>query len=158
MNKTELLAALEDGRERFLDALEGLTDAEMTEPLSEGGWSVKEILYHLTRWEAELVKLLWEAGQGVKPTTMHFTQVDVDDTNAVWHKDAKLRALDRVLDDFHAVRNQTLLRVEAFSERDLTDPGRYPWAKGRALCEWIVSDSFEHEAEHEAQIRERKKS
>ena len=51
-------------------------------------------------------------------------------------------------------RKQTGRRVEAFNDKDLEDPKRYPWLKERPLWQWIAGDSFEHEAEHAAQVRQ----
>jgi hypothetical protein len=76
----------------------------------------------------------------------------VDETNRAWFEEGKSRPLHRVLDDFHAVRNQTILRVEEFTERDLTEANRFSWSRKKPLAEWIASDSFEHEAEHREQI------
>lgn len=152
MNKNDILVQLESQRERFLDAIEGLPEAELEQPGVVGVWSIKDILIHISRWEAELVKLLFQARQGKKPTSIHFTQLDVDQTNQEWYEESRDRPLRLALEDFHAVRNQTILRVETFSERDLKDPARYKWADHRPLAEWIASDSFEHEAEHCEQI------
>lgn len=152
MTKKEILERLESEREHFLDVLEGLSDEDLEKPGVVGEWSIKDILIHLSRWEAELVKLLFQARQGQKPTTIHFSQLDVDATNQQWYKESHLRPLHMALDDFHAVRNQTILRVEAFSDRDLTDPNRFSWAEKRPLEEWIASDSFGHESEHIEQI------
>lgn len=153
MNKDEILDALEDGREHFLDALEDLSDEALLEPGVIEGWSIKDMLFHLSMWEAELIKLLWQVAHGEKPSTLHFTQIDVDATNATWLELAKGRPLERILDDFQAVRKQTSRRVEALNDRDLEDPKLYPWLDDRPLWEWIAGDSFEHEAEHAAQVR-----
>lgn len=152
MNKKEILDRLESEHEHFLDALEGLSEDDLERSGVVGVWSIKDILIHISRWEAELVKLLFQARQGQKPTSMHFAQENVDQTNQAWYEESRHRPLRLALEDFHAVRNQTILRVEAFSDRDFTDPNRYKWAQGRALSEWIASDSFEHEAEHLEQI------
>ena len=152
MNKNELLTLLEESRERFLDVLENLPQEQWVVPGVVGEWSIKDILAHLSRWEAELVKLLWQARQGIKPTTMHFSQVNVDETNRLWFIEARSRSLEHVLEDFHAVRNQTLLRAETFSDKELTDPKKYPWLASRALWDWVVGDSSDHETEHAEQI------
>ena len=154
MNKTEVLEALENGREEFLDLIEGLSEQELQQPGVAGDWSIKDILAHLSRWEGELVKLLWQAGQGSgTPSTMQFSPVDVDEINARWWAQSRDRPLESVLGDFHAVRTQTMRRVEAFSNQDLTDPKRFPWSEGKPLWEWVEGDSFGHEAEHAEQIR-----
>ena len=152
MNKSELLEALKKGRQRMSDTIEDLSDEEMEAPGVMPGWSVKDILVHLTLWEAELVKLLWQASQGVKPTTVHFRDISVDETNARWHAENKTRPLDRTLVDFDGVRKQTIRRVESFPEKALTDPDYYAWLDGTPLWEWIAKDTFEHEAEHIPQI------
>lgn len=152
MKKEELLEALENERENFLDAIDGLSDEDLEEPGVMEDWSIKDLLAHLTLWEAELIKLLWQAKQGQKPNSAHFNNMDIDELNARWKKEMQDRTLERVMADFHSIRNQTIRRVEAFSDKDLNDANRYPWLKNRPLWEWIAGDSFEHEAEHRQQI------
>ncbi len=154
MNKTELLEALENSREEFLELIKEMDEEAMLFKSSAEDWSVKDILAHLTRWEAELVKLLWQLRQGIQPTTLHFSDVQVDEINAQWLQEDQNRPLDRILDDFYGVRNQTIRRVESFSENQLQDKDKYPWLKGRALWEFIANDSFEHEVEHISQVQE----
>lgn len=152
MKKEELVEALENERENFLDTIDGLPDEALEEPGVMEGWTIKDLLTHLTLWEAELIKLLWQAKQGQKPSSAHFTNMNIDELNARWKEEMQDRALERVMADFHSIRNQTIRRVEAFSEKDLNDSNRYPWLKNRPLWEWIAGDSFEHEAEHRQQI------
>lgn len=155
MKKSEILEALESEREKFLDLLEGLSEQEMQQPGVAGDWSIKDILVHLTRWEAELVKLLYQARQGQTPTKAQrvLLQSSDDDVNARWYAASRDRLLEQALEDFHAVRNQTLRRVESFTDQDLNDARRYPWLDGRPLWKWIEGDSFGHEAEHAEGIR-----
>jgi hypothetical protein len=154
MNKSELLEALENGREEFLELIDDLEEDTILHKTNRDDWTVKDILSHLTRWEAELVKLLWQVRQGLLPTTAHFSGEDVNVINARWLEEDRSRPLDRILSDFHGVRNQTIRRVESFSDDQLKDEKRYPWLKGRALWVWIASDSFEHEQEHIHQIQQ----
>ena len=153
MNKNELLKALENEREQFLDLIDDLSEDEMLEPGVTGEWSIKDILSHLTRWEAELVKLLWQASRGQEPSGVYFSSEGIDQTNARWQAELSGRPLEDVLEDFHAVRMQTIRRVEAFKDADLTDPKRYSWLGDRPLWDWIEGDSFGHEAEHAVEIR-----
>lgn len=154
MNKKDLLVRLEDSHERVLEAIEGLSTEEMLEPGVMDNWSVKDILAHLTRWEAELIKLLWQARQGMQPTSLHFNQShSVDEVNARWYEEDQARSLERILEDFHGVRNQTIRRLEFFTEKDLNDTQRYPWLGGQPLWEWVANDSFEHDNEHLEHLR-----
>jgi hypothetical protein len=153
MNKESIITELKKSRENILEGIQDLSDQEMETPGVIDDWSVKDVLVHLTRWEAELVKLLWQAKQGIPPTTTHFGQESVDDINTRWHKESQSRPFKSVLNDFLGVRNQTIRRVEALTEKTLTDLSNFPWLEGEPLWKWIAGDSFEHEAEHEAQIR-----
>ena len=152
MNKLELITALEYGREAFLELFTELDDEEMLVADPKTGWSLKDILCHLTRWEAEVVKLLWQLNQGQKPTTAHFLGDEIDQINARWLEEDRARPLDRVLNDYHGVRVQTIRRVEAFMDQDLNDPNRFHLLKNKAVWEWVAGDSYEHEAEHTDQV------
>lgn len=154
MTKDKLLQQLEQSRENFLELLEDLSDDDLLRPGVCDHWSIRDVLYHLTRWEAELISLLWQARQDNKPTTVHFGNLTDAQINAQWQKESAGRSLERILDDFHTVRTQTLRRIEAFSERDLTNPQRYAWLNNRPLYEWILENSAKHEAEHGEQIRQ----
>lgn len=157
MTKDELINNLEKSREGFLELIEDLDDEAFTENFTQDGWSIKDILAHLARWEAELVKLLWQLRQGQRPTTAHFMGDTVDEINAHWKEDDRSRPLERILADFHGVRNQTIRRLDAFSDRELDDPKRYPWLNEKPLWEWVAEDSYEHEAEHTASVLEIRK-
>jgi hypothetical protein len=152
MNKEELLTRLDESREGFLEAIEGLDEQQMITPGVCGDWSIKDILVHLARWEAELVKLLWQVRQGQKPDSALLSALQGgesdDDINARWYKESRNRLLDQALEDFHAVRTQTMRRVESFLDKELTDPNRYKFLEGHPLWEWVAGDSFEHEEAH----------
>ena len=153
MNKEDLLQKMEESRERFLEVIEGLDEAAFNVQGVVGDWSLKDILMHLTRWEAELVKLLWQVRQGQRPTTAHFSKESVDEINARWYNESRDRELESVLEDFHGVRAQTMHRVEAFLDKELIDSQRYKFLQGQALCDYIAGDSYEHEDEHLPEIK-----
>jgi uncharacterized protein (TIGR03083 family) len=156
MNKPALLSSLATSRQQLLAAIDGLSDEELTQPGAMDDWSVKDLLSHLTAWEAELVKLLAQLRTSKRPA--YFDLGNVDDLNAKWHKETKKRPLDRVLADFEGVRKQTLRRLESYSNEELTDPKKYKWFDGRPLWRWVAAETFEHEAEHAEQIKQWRKN
>jgi len=153
MEEEKFLSALTTGRADFLQVIQSLSEQEMQIPGVVEQWSVKDILVHLTRWEAEIIKLLWQAKQGITPTTVHFSQTSVDDLNDRWYKESQSRSLKIVVDDFLGVRKQTVRRVEEISNSILINSQQYVWLNDKPLWEWIAVDSFEHEVEHGEQIR-----
>jgi uncharacterized damage-inducible protein DinB len=154
MTKVEILAALEASRRGLLDAIDGLSPEQLLQPNSVGTWSVRDILQHLSSWEAELVRLMMHVDQRRRPSGPGFTShPDFDAINARWHAETKDRPLERVLEDLHAVRRQTLRWVREFSAHDLTRKRPEPWLRGLPLDRWIADYSHEHEAEHTQAIR-----
>jgi hypothetical protein len=151
MTKAELLAALQDARAKMEAAMEGLTEAQMVDPGVVGDWSVKDVLSHITAWEAELVTALAKAKRGLSPQLQSWSQSDIDALNAKWHKEHKNRALDQVLEDFRGVRQQTLRHLEALTDEELAETK--PWLRGTRLFEFIQGDTFEHDLEHAEHIR-----
>jgi hypothetical protein len=155
MDKTELLEALEDSRQELLEMLEDLSDETLLKSGVVGAWSIKDILAHLTYWEGQIVTMLFQVQQGAaKPTTAQFGKETVDTLNQRWYEAGKDRSLEMVWQDWVGVRKQTVRRLADFQDRDLNDAQRYPWLKGKALYEWILVDTIEHEEEHGDQIRE----
>ena len=153
MNKNELIDTLNQSRADLLAAIEGLDDEAMLEPALANGWSLKDLLAHLTAWEAQLVTLLYQVAHGQTPTTIHFRQASTEETNARWEAENRARPLEQVLSDFRAIHAQTIRRLEPFSEADLFEPGRYAWARDYALYEWVASDSYGHERDHLEEVR-----
>jgi hypothetical protein len=153
MNKSEILHKLNKERENLLEAIHGIPDEAMHIPGALGEWSVKDILNHLSHWEAVLVSQLWIAAQGRKPEITSYTDQRIEQLNQEWYQEGRQRPLVMVLSDLHGVRKQTIRRIEDFSEKDLSQPGRFPWLKELTLADRIASYSYEHEAEHAEQIR-----
>ncbi len=152
MNKAELLTALKDEREKFLQAIAGLTDDELAEAKVMGEWTIKDLMAHLTVWESELVTLLAFTRQGKRPANLQGLTGSTDEVNAKWYAEYKARPLDRVLADFHGVRKQTLRQVESLTDKEMVE-SKYPWLKGEPMWKWIADDSFAHETEHIEHIR-----
>jgi hypothetical protein len=152
MQKEDLIETLETSREALLETLDPLTDEQYLIPGVSGGRSVKDLLAHLTIWEAQLITLLFRAGSGAKPNTAHFWKEDRAEVNSRWSVQHQDRPLDKVLEDFEGIRNQTIRRLEALSENDLNRPDRFSWLGGKPLWQWVLADTAEHEELHRAEI------
>ncbi len=119
-----------------------------------GDWSVRDVLQHISLWEAELVRLLLHIQRGRRPSGERFSgPIDVEALNARWHEETRHRPLDSVLDDFHGVRRQTLRWLDDLSDDDLTRVRPEKWLGGRPLWRWIAEETYEHDQEHAGQIR-----
>lgn len=143
-----LLDELDKTRERLLVAISPLPDAALLAPGAVGDWSLRDVLVHLTVWEAELVTGLMRLDQGKRPDRLLAALADRDAYNAARLKENEGRELDIIFDDLQGVRFQLEGWLEEFSRKDLTRPDRYKSLNGIPLWRLIAMTSFEHEAEH----------
>ena len=153
MQRDEILEQLDTSRVRLLEVIEPLPDEALLEPGVSGSWSIADVLAHLTAWESELVTALLRIDQGKKPGRFLAAMADIEAYNAQRYRENEGRELERIFDDFQSVRFQLELWIEEFSDRDLADPKRYSWAKGKPLCSFIEDNSFGHESEHIPDIK-----
>ena len=148
MNQEELYDALDASRERLLIALDALPDEALLQPGVTGDWSIRDLLAHLTVWEAELVTALMRLQQGKKPDRLLHALADRDAYNAARFLENKDRDLDRIFDDLQGVRAQLEQWLESFSDRALNNPQRYKSLAGQPLWELIARVIFQHEETH----------
>jgi len=156
MNRDQILAALKNSRAQMETALDGLSETQLVEPGVMGEWSVKDILSHLTAWEAEVVTRLAKLKLGKKIQSIVPADSDIDSLNAKWYKENKSRDLDRVLADFRGVREQMIRQVESLTDKQLAQP--LPWAETNTIENMIAWNSYEHEPEHAEQIQKWRKN
>jgi uncharacterized protein (TIGR03083 family) len=154
MDKKQLLDELLSSRAQLLDSIDGLTPGQLTAPGAVEEWSVRDLLQHLSLWEAELVRFLLHLDRGRQPVGESFVaDPDFDAINARWHAETKDRPLDKVIEDLHGVRRQTVRWVTEMSPEALNRKGPETWLRGRPVWKWIAEYAFEHEKEHTEQIR-----
>lgn len=154
MDQQQLLAELNAARAGLLDAIDGLTADEMMAPGAVGEWSARDVLQHLSSWEAELVRMLLALDRGRKPVGDSFVaHPDFDAINARWHAETRDRPLDKVVEDLHGVRRQTVRWVTEMAPKDLDRNGPEAWLGNRPVWKWIAEYTFEHEQEHTEHLK-----
>ena len=154
MNKAEFLSALDESHEDYLELLQKLSDEQLIRSNSIGEWSFKDVLVHLSMWEAEAIKMLFQARQGLTPKNLFSANIDENEQNRVWVEASYDRSLERVMDDFTIIREQTIRRLDAFTEKELSDPARFPWLHGRSLLSMIQEYILDHEKMHAKDLQD----
>lgn len=127
---------------------------QMTEPLPDG-WSVKDVLAHVTVWEGLLVAWLEARAAGTfPPTAVPPSREAVDRLNAAAFAAAQARPLPTVLTGFHRSFGRVLQAVDALPEGvDLGTPLPQVWAAGEPLGQLIAENTYEHYQAHMEAIR-----
>lgn len=154
MTKAKLLADLHHEQEQWEALLNQIGEARMDQPDVAGGWSIKDIVAHLTGWRQRTVARLQAAQHGeddfAVPWPAHL-QTD-DEINAWLYEANRNRSVHEVLDDSRQVFQQLVAVIEAFPEAELLDPQRFSWMQGELLTAEALFGHF-HE-EHEPDMRD----
>lgn len=150
MDKAKLLAFIEREHGRLDDTLALVDEARMLEPHFEGGWSVKDLLAHVTFWDEHALNTIEAALNNSDPYQLEGT---TDKVNADAFEERRNRPLQDVIADYRSVYATLLERVTMLQEEDLTDPKRFRWTKRLPLRRLIRWDTDLHYAEHNRQIR-----
>src|SRR5215467_15702296 len=156
ISKKQLLAEMQSEQAAWLALLDEIGEANMTQPEVAGGWSIKDIVAHITGWRRRTVQRFraaldptvdmtppWPAGLNADD--------DVDKINDWIYKTNRDRPLADVLNDSREVFQQLVAAIDALSDEQLNDPQRFPWLKGERLTGAFLFGHF-HE-EHEPDMR-----
>ncbi len=148
--KAELIAEIR--REWILleTLLNGLTEAQMTEPDVQGPWSVKDMLAHLSYWEKVLLDRLGSAlsrQSGQYPPVL--SEDDVHRFNAQVYAESQGRSLPAVRLEFRSLYTGVLTTVEALDETFLTHPMPLDYPLDNLIAwEIIRANTSDHYQEH----------
>jgi carboxymethylenebutenolidase len=154
-NKAELLDRIRTERAALEQTLARLSDEQLHSQV-EHGWTVKDLLAHITAWEQVtlLVHLKNQPfEQAIKLDGARYGTDSIDVINEAFHKRDKDKPLPEVLAAFRQSYDQILAAVEAIDEARLYSHyiphGR---TSGGQLVEWVVGDTYDHYREHRLTI------
>jgi hypothetical protein len=116
------------------------------------GWTIKEVLSHLSGWDDSTVQALqtFAAGQPPLMTAMRGILYHNEQTVA----ERKELTLEQVTREWEWVRGQLIPIIEQMTEKDLTARLIAPWGESLTVFE-ILNIMIEHEEEHAEIIKAR---
>lgn len=124
-----ILARIDAEWQRFLPALDDLTDEQAAEPGVAGYYSVDDLLAHLTWWENQTREVV-ETG-----VDQELDVEAINDEIYLANKDATFTELKRRMIEGHERAVETFAQADSLSEDE------------------VASDTWEHYQEHGDQIR-----
>jgi uncharacterized protein (TIGR03083 family) len=149
MIKREFLEKLNRERAKVLNAVEGLSDEQMSREPADGKWSIKDILGHITAWEAEAVRAFEQKARGERPTIMSIT--DIEAWNQVEAGKRKGASVAEIRNELNETRNRLLEIVNT-----LPDDGDL-WSPERSTAK-ILNMLIEHDDHHSKAIEQQRQS
>jgi len=150
MTKEEALARLTASRQALHQAIQGLSDQEMTQVQVEGEWTVKDVIGHVSSWEETLLGPLGRYADG-QPF-----EVQVIEDYLAWNDEQAARKrnvpLREILDESAAVRQELASAASRLSGEQWEQPELFPWGERGTLTQ-ALSGLAAHEMEHVRAIR-----
>jgi hypothetical protein len=147
--KNDLIAQITTERARLLAALDGLGDADLTQPGQNGDLSVKDTLAHIAEWE-QMCLGWYRAGQ--RGEIPDFDPAQVNDLNRAIYEKHRDRALAEVRARFEESYQAMLGTIEAMTDEEIFTVGRYAWTESEPLLAFLRANTDEHYAEHADEI------
>jgi uncharacterized protein (TIGR03083 family) len=142
-----LLDRIQAGYAQLEALLASVNEAQMTTPTSNGSWSIKDHIAHLTGWQGYLLDQLQGVLTDTKPAVFMPELSTVDEVNERFYHEHKDRPPSEVLAAFRTSYQRVLSTVEALSEEALNAP--FTWRQDVASVGLLIAeDTYEHYREH----------
>ena len=121
VTKTELLSYIAQSWARLDTALNRLTESQWTDMQDAQGWTVKDHVIHLTRWECSVVFFLqgWPRHQGLGVEEALYLEGSDDAINAVIYQQTKDVSVNEALAEFRSSHQQLLQLLQPLTDNDL---------------------------------------
>jgi len=150
MTLEEALARLAESRRALRQAIEDLSEEEMTQVQVEGVWTVKDVLGHITSWEEVLLEPLRRYAEG-GPFVAEVIQDDLawNDEQAARKREVPLAA---ILEELAAIRRELVETAGRLSAGQRAEKLLFPWGEKGTVAQGLGVVG-QHEMEHVEHIQ-----
>jgi hypothetical protein len=145
MNRSQLLKRLDKAWDAFKASYVGLSDAEVMEPGVTDGWSVRDIIAHVTWWEEEALTHLPHILDGGKPPRYSDTYGGIDAFNAQQAELKRNLSLSEVLRQQNETHRRLIDFIQTVPEDQLIGETRFRHR--------LRLDTYSHYPQHTEAIR-----
>jgi hypothetical protein len=148
-SKVALLDAIVTERQALESILEGLSNAQLTQPGVVADWSIKDILAHIAAWERLAQDRIHAALTGEPLKFPVITGLDfVDKFNAEVYEKNKDIPLEEIQSEFRASHHDFVRQIESLDETFLPQKLPFDWAGDLTVQVIISSNTHWHYPEH----------
>lgn len=146
--KAELLERIASERAALEHVIKTLEEPELTGPVLDDGWSIKDAIAHITAWERRMLRGIeaWKRGDTPAWPEPGATMADVDRLNERDLAANRDRPLGDVLSEARASYAAIVSAVEALPAQELASPT--PWSNTYPLALLVRANTDEHYREH----------
>lgn len=153
--KEGLLEAMQKEHDALLKQLKTLPDSEMTTVSSTTGWSIKDVLAHLSEWEQMCLGWYQSDLSGETPSVPAegYKWGQLPALNQHILEKHRQRPLDEILEWFHTSYRHIQETVQEIPEEDLFTPGRYAWTRQNKMAAYFNGSTSSHYAWARKEVR-----
>jgi uncharacterized protein (TIGR03083 family) len=150
MDKLTFINKVQEAREEWQSLLTEVDRSRMTEPGLPGGWSVKDVIAHITWYEREMIGML--KARALEGSDLW--QLPQEKRNVPIYEENKDRPLEEVLSEAEQVYDQLFEAIASLSDDELVDPSHFrdmpsEWAPWDVMA----GNTYEHYHQHIPDIR-----
>ncbi|MEJ2706486.1 MAG: ClbS/DfsB family four-helix bundle protein [Anaerolineales bacterium] len=151
--KERLVQTLVSAHKDFQSLLDEMEAEKLTEVGVVEGWSVKDILAHISFWEQRVTAWAAALSQGTQPEPPFWSSDWSEDRiNQAIYEQNRERTLQDVLEQWQSVHESVLQAIQEMSEQELFER-KVDWLGNASFAEALPGNSFEHLRHHEQDIR-----
>jgi uncharacterized damage-inducible protein DinB len=119
MNKSELISAISKARAEWEAVISPLDDDKILQAKTQGDWSLKDVIAHLTWHEKEMLGLI----RAHALVGSELWNLSLHQRNNLIYLENKDRPLEELRAEVRGVFTDLLQALETLSDVDLNDPG-----------------------------------
>ena len=151
-SKAAVLAAIRGVREGHINAIQGVDPHLVVHP--DSGWTLKDLIAHITLWEADLVQALKALKAGQPYQTPGLENFDFDGFNQRGYEAARDASWDVIIGRWYSTRADLEWAVNSLDEATWAAEMRSPYGSGRTnpVASYVRFICEQHENEHFEEI------
>ena len=157
LTATELVAQLVRQRDELFNALDQLSEDQISKFAMVEQWAIKDVVGHIAYWEQIILDHIRESLTQGKPHPMSPKDPEKN-INAREAKKRKGWKWTRAQKEFENTRGALIERVQSLSEMELGFIVPKPWWNQQdqfySIAQMIEDDAIAHSVEHIAQIKQ----
>ncbi len=137
MSKKELIEKLKESRKELMEAVEGLTDADMDRK-DILDWSLKEALTRILGWDFLTLEDVKGLTKGKAPK--HLDE-DLDHADEKFVEEHKDKTPSEILDAIEASTGNVIQFIESLPEEELNKERGFSWQGDNVTTAWLLDYS-----------------
>jgi hypothetical protein len=146
-SKREFVESVEKEHQTFVELTRSVPRSRYREAGVWGdGWTVRDLLAHLTEWEQMF--LGWhqvgrEGGHPILPARGFKWNETPRLNQAIWGKH-RMKSASKVIDEFETSYQEIFLLIRGLSQEELLTPGHFAWTGKYPLTTYLAPNTCSH--------------